>query len=172
MHHRLHAACRPAPVSFNQTIHQVVHMLRLGANIVTISNFKTPISSFETPASNFKSSGKISTNHARYLERPSTEAQPTRSEPCSSTRNINKEKDIAQLPTREAEVVALAGTTIDGLTEQADHFPASPVSKATLQRAHGASLSERPNPPKRQRCETSHRRLESHNRRYERSYHR
>ena len=40
---------------------------------------------------------------------------------------------MAQFPSREADVAALAGTMINGLTEQAEHFPASPVSVETLQ---------------------------------------
>ena len=40
---------------------------------------------------------------------------------------------MAKFPTREAEVAALAGTIIHGLTEHGDDFPACPVAVETLQ---------------------------------------
>ena len=40
---------------------------------------------------------------------------------------------MAKFPTREAEVAALAGTIIHGLSENADDFPACPVGVETLQ---------------------------------------
>jgi len=42
---------------------------------------------------------------------------------------------MAKFPTREADVAALAGTIITGLTEYAQEFPACPVSVETLQEA-------------------------------------
>ncbi len=42
---------------------------------------------------------------------------------------------MAQFPTREADVAAMAGTMIHGLTEYANEFPACPVSVETLHEA-------------------------------------
>ena len=39
---------------------------------------------------------------------------------------------MAKFPTREADVGAMAGTIISGLTEYAEEFPACPVSVETL----------------------------------------
>jgi len=42
---------------------------------------------------------------------------------------------MAKFPTREADVAAMAGTIISGLTEYAEEFPACPVSVETVQDA-------------------------------------
>ena len=42
---------------------------------------------------------------------------------------------MAKFPTREADVGAMAGTIISGLTEYAEEFPACPVSVKTMQDA-------------------------------------
>ncbi len=42
---------------------------------------------------------------------------------------------MARFPTREADVVALAGTIAFGLTENAEDFPECPVSVEVLQEA-------------------------------------
>jgi len=50
---------------------------------------------------------------------------------------------MARFPSREADVAALAGNVIVGLTESADDFPAPPVPAADLKTALDSYLTSR-----------------------------
>ena len=117
----------------------------------SIRSFKTSIPSFETSIRTCKTSIQSFEQSIRSFAMMSkwriatATTRPQRpSGPLAAHSNPSTEDSMmARFPSREADVAALAGSVIVGLTESADDFPAPPVPAADLKIALDGYLASR-----------------------------